>query len=151
MNKIENANDIKSLVATNSTVVLVTYRGSWCPFCKKYLSKLSDTIKSLDSNHTVIGICSESVEECQTHKKNLGLEFELISDQNLLMRDLYKVNTCEKGGNEHLQPSIFIFKDGVKVFEWIQTPSLFKNMGGAINRMTVDDAIKELSSLPVTD
>lgn len=153
MNKIENANDIESLVNSESTVVLMTYRGEWCPFCNKYLSKFSESLKSIDNDKLIVGISSESVEKCEELKNKLNLEFELISDPNLTMHKLHQVNINTGNNNRgpYLQPSVFIFHKGVKVFEWIQHPSLFKNLGGAVNRIPVEDVIKELNSLPIAN
>lgn len=146
MNSINNANDIKQILESHETVILLTYRGSWCPFCRKYLSDFSKAFRSVDKSNKLIGISSESIEESQKLKEQLNLDFELVSDHNFIMNSLYQVKTGENRSGAYLQPSIFIFHKGVKVFEWIQNPSLFKNLGGAINRIPVKDVIKELNA-----
>ena len=95
----------------------------------------------------LVGVSVDDVDECIRLQEKLKLGFQLISDENLIMRDLLNVTTGKGHGKEaYLQPSVFIFIDGKKSFEWIQTPKLL-NLGGAIGRLPIDAVKQKLAEL----
>lgn len=143
---IENKEDFALLVKQAPIVIVTTYRGLWCPFCKKYLKDFNKAMAKFPEQSLLIGVSVDDVSECVTLKEELGLDFNLFSDVNLVLHNEFNVTTGKGHGKEaYLQPSVFIFHNGEKVFEWIQTPKLM-NLGGAIHRISISDIIQRVSA-----
>jgi len=65
-------------------VVVVFYRGGWCPHCQKQLGELQSNQKQFaDAGAIILGISSDSVEDANKTRDKLGLNFELYSDPQL--------------------------------------------------------------------
>ena len=147
IDRINTADDFRALITQARLVVVTSYRGSWCPFCRKYLAELDQARKNFPDNVLLVGISVDTVDECRNLQQKLGLSFDLISDEKLIMRELLNVNTGKGHGKEaYLQPSVFIFRDGDKMFQWIQEPKLM-NLGGAIDRLPVLEVTQQVAEL----
>ncbi len=148
-NKIEEINfseDIKRIVDQSPITLLTSYRGKWCPFCRQYLSELNRVLKS-EGDVLIVGVSVDNTTECQQLAKKLKLEFDLIPDENLVMRDQLDVKTGKGHGKEaYLQPAVFLYNNGELVFQWVQTPKML-NFGGAINRLPVQQIFEEVQKL----
>lgn len=141
--QLHKPEDLKALLGQASIVVINTYRGIWCPFCRKYLSELNKRLAELPEDSLVVGISVDDPATSAKLQHKLKLDFDLVPDENLVMRELFSVTTGKGHGKEaYLQPSVFIFKNGEKVFEWIQTPKML-NFGGAISRLSIDELIAQ--------
>jgi peroxiredoxin len=128
-------------------VVVTSYRGDWCPFCRKYLAEFDQARNNFPNNVLLVGVSVDSVDDCRNLQQKLGLGFDLISDEKLVMRELLNVKTGKGHGKEaYLQPSVFIFRDGDKMFQWIQEPKLM-NLGGAIDRFPVSKVTQQVAEL----
>jgi len=139
--------DFDLMIKQAPLVIVTSYRGSWCPFCRSYLRKFDEARTSFPNNSLLIGVSVDTVEECKDLKIKLDLGFDLVSDENLILRKLLNVATGKGHGKEaYLQPSVFIFTDGQKAFEWIQKPILM-NLGGAIDRIPVNEVIQNVQRL----
>lgn len=71
-------------------LLVVVYRGGWCPYCVKQLKDLQANINRLkDFKVTVIGISPEKETEVRKTKKKNDLSFTLVSDEDgKLLREL---------------------------------------------------------------
>ncbi len=144
---INTADDFSVLITQARLVVVTSYRGSWCPFCRKYLTEFDQARKAFPNHSILVGISVDTVDECRSLQRKLGLGFDLISDENLVMRELLNVNTGKGHGKEaYLQPSVFIFKDGDRMFQWIQESKLV-NLGGAIDRFPVSEVTQQVAEI----
>ncbi|RYZ24456.1 MAG: AhpC/TSA family protein [Chitinophagaceae bacterium] len=73
-------------------VVLVFYRGNWCPYCNKELKNLQDSLQLLtDLNATVIAISPEASEGVQETVKKTGANFSVLSDADAKWAKAYQV------------------------------------------------------------
>ena len=145
--RIETAKDFSALIQQAPLVVVTSYRGSWCPFCRKYLREFDQVRRSFPENSLLVGVSVDTLDECKKLRGKLNLSFDLIPDETLVMRDLLNVAIGTGHGKEaYLQPSVFVFKDGEKSFEWIQQPKLL-NLGGAIDRIPVNKVAQEIAAL----
>ncbi len=145
--RIDTADDFRSLIKQCPLVVVTSYRGNWCPFCRNYLREFDNAHKNFPPKSLLVGISVDTVDECKNLQVKLGLGFDLISDETLVLRELLKVNTGKGHGKEaYLQPSVFVFKDEEKTFEWIQEPKLM-NLGGAIDRLPVSRVVEKVNVL----
>ena len=147
IDRINTADDFSALITQAHLVIVTSYRGNWCPFCRKYLAEFDQARNNLPDNVLLVGVSVDTVEECRNLQRTLGLGFDLISDENLIMRELLDVNTGKGHGKEaYLQPSVFVFRDGDRMFQWIQEPKLM-NLGGAISRLPVAKVIQQVAEL----
>jgi len=146
MSAIQSLESLQELLASHKLVLINTYRGSWRPFCRNYLIGLEKTFKYLGEKISIIGVSVDEPEENAALKASLGIGFDLIQDPYLLFNTELGVYTGKGHGKDaYLQPAIFLFHHGEKVFEWIQTPSLL-NMGGAISRITPQKVLAEVKN-----
>ncbi len=147
IDRINTADDFSVLITQARLVVVTSYRGSWCPFCRKYLGEFDLARKAFPDHSLLVGISVDTVDECGNLQRKLGLSFDLIADEKLIMRELFNVNTGRGHGKEaYLQPSVFIFRDGDSVFQWIQEPKLM-NLGGAIDRLPVLEVTQQVAEI----
>jgi peroxiredoxin len=147
IDRINTVEDFGALTTQARLVVVTSYRGSWCPFCRNYLAEFNQASKDFPNNVLLVGISVDTVDECRNLQRTLGLSFDLISDEKLIMHELLNVNTGKGHGKEaYLQPSVFIFRDGDRMFQWIQEPKLM-NLGGAIDRFPVSKVAQQVAEL----
>lgn len=68
-------------------VVLLFYRGQWCPVCNRHLSQLQKQLDEIESKGVkVIAVSPEKQENLQKTKSKTGAEFTLLFD------DSYKIS-----------------------------------------------------------
>ncbi len=111
-NSIDRINTVESfgaLIQQAPLVVVTSYRGRWCPFCLRYLCAFNKAYKKMPENSLLVGISVDSNDECEKLKQKLKLDFDLISDETLTMRELFSVTTGKGHGKAaYLQPSVLI-------------------------------------------
>lgn len=73
-------------------IVLVTYRGGWCPYCNTHLQALKDVVKPLQEAQGQIVAVSVDLptEEDKTVAKH-GLPYVVLSDPNAQMLEDYNI------------------------------------------------------------
>lgn len=73
-------------------VVLVFYRGEWCPICTKHLSNMQDSLKYItDKGAQVFAISPENQTRAAKTRDNTRAEFQLIFDDGYAISDAYGV------------------------------------------------------------
>lgn len=101
--------DLASLWAAQP-VVVVFYRGHWCPHCQYQFGELQKHKQDfLDRHVNVIGISSDEPSDLDTMKNKVGLTFELYSDAGLVVIQKWGV---EDFGNSIAKPATFIVNPG---------------------------------------
>lgn len=74
-------------------VVLVFYRGQWCPFCNKHLSQLNDSLSQIQAKGaTVVAISPETDENIAKTVEKTKASFAILHDEQLVVMKSYKVN-----------------------------------------------------------
>ena len=73
-------------------ILLIFYRGNWCPYCRKHLSSLQKNLEELTNKGIyVIVVTPETVEKTKETTKKLKTGFSIVHDvDNMIMND-YKV------------------------------------------------------------
>ena len=76
--------DLKSYIG-NRKVVLVFYRGGWCPYCMRHLSALQEVKEEIDQlGFELIAITPDDFSQLDTSlKRSNGIEYRLFSDKNI--------------------------------------------------------------------
>lgn len=90
----QNANlvSLDSLTQTGP-VVLIFYRGYWCPYCNKHLSQLQDSLQMIvNMGASVVAIAPELPENVAKTITKTHATFPVLSDKNLEIMKLYKVD-----------------------------------------------------------
>ena len=149
-NEIKTIDDFNQLVGETPLMIVTSYRGDWCPFCRSYLSELNKHLIDFPEDSRLVGISVDDQSRAKALQAKLGLDFDLLTDKNLVLHQSLGIKTGKMPGKaEYLQPSVLIYRDGQQVFEWIQTPKLL-NMGGATRRLSVADVVKEAAEIALT-
>lgn len=83
--------DLKSLL-TKGPVVLVFYRGQWCPYCNRYLSALQDSLSLITAKGaTVVAVTPEINENISKTIEKSDASFPILHDNGLTIMKNYKV------------------------------------------------------------
>lgn len=74
-------------------VVIIFYRGYWCPVCNKHLTEFTQKAKQIEAaGAKLIAISSESYDNVAKTKKQTGANFTIISDADGSIRKAFDVN-----------------------------------------------------------
>ena len=125
--------NLKELLKSGS-VVLLFYRGEWCPFCNQQLQALQDSMGLITAKGAhIIAVSPEKGENIAKTIKKTKATFNVVSDDNSKILNAYKVafeldeNTTEKykgygvnlierngsNGNNLPVPAVYVInKDG---------------------------------------
>lgn len=75
-----------------SDVLLVFYRGHWCPICNRHLAAFQQELTQLQaSGINVLAITPDNIEDAMTTSKKNELSFPILSDSNNEVMRKYKV------------------------------------------------------------
>ncbi len=73
-------------------VVLIFYRGEWCPYCNKELQKLQDTLEAIQSKGAaVVAVTPEKPENILKTIEKTKVTFSIIHDEELKIMKAYDV------------------------------------------------------------
>jgi peroxiredoxin len=91
-------------------VVVVFYRGHWCPHCKQQLGDLNQHQKQLAEREAiVVAISSDPPADAAELHRKLGLTFEVYSDPELAVITKWGVDDYGKG---IARPATFVVEQG---------------------------------------
>lgn len=80
------------IILQNSNILLLFYRGNWCPYCKKHLLSLQENLEKLNSKGIfVIVVTPEKVEKIKETSKDWKSSFSIIHDVENKIMNNYKV------------------------------------------------------------
>ncbi|MFL5740006.1 MAG: peroxiredoxin-like family protein [Flavisolibacter sp.] len=73
-------------------VVVVFYRGNWCPYCNRYLKHLQDSLELIKGKGAqIVAITPEAAEAIDTTVAHTGASFPIIYDKDMKIANGYKV------------------------------------------------------------
>ena len=73
-------------------VVLVFYRGQWCPYCNRELSRLHDSLQLIkDKGATLVAITPEQPENVAKTVEKTQAEYSILYDEGLKIMKAYDV------------------------------------------------------------
>lgn len=74
-------------------VVVLFYRGNWCPYCNKQLKELQDSLLYITSKGaSVVAITPEAIEGVDETIKKTGASFPIIYDKGVKISKAYHVS-----------------------------------------------------------
>ncbi len=73
-------------------LVVIFYRGKWCPVCNKYLNNLADSLQYItNKNALVLIVGPESIENAEKTENKTSSDFILIADKNAKIQKYFDV------------------------------------------------------------
>lgn len=145
----------------NAVVVLVFYRGGWCPFCSTQLRELQQNLKEFKARGATLAALSvDTVENSAATQKKNDLGFSILSDPKANILGLYNlkleldnetlkkykeygINIEKASGEKHHQiavPAVFII-DKKGVIRWSYVNLDYKT------RAKVSDILEQIDKL----
>ena len=89
-------------------IVLIFYRGHWCPICNKHLGAVQDSLKFItDRGATVVAISPEKPEYLEKMADKTGAAFRLLYDEGYTIADAYDV-TFTPGKRQMIMYNTFL-------------------------------------------
>lgn len=73
-------------------VVIIFYRGEWCPVCSRYLSNFQDSLQYIiDKGAVVLAVTPEKISSAKSMKEKTGSTFTFVSDADESIMKNYDV------------------------------------------------------------
>lgn len=90
----QNGNDvILKELRKKGPVVVVFYRGNWCPYCNKELRRLQDSLELIKAKGAkLIAVTPEGKEGIDSTVSKTGASFPIISDEGMKIATEYGVS-----------------------------------------------------------
>jgi peroxiredoxin len=94
----EHSNEFRlSDALAKGPVVLIFYRGYWCPVCNKHLGQIQDSLQLITGKGvTVVAISPEKPEYLDKMREKTGASFRLLYDEGYHIADAYDVTFTPK-------------------------------------------------------
>lgn len=91
--KDQNGNEVRLKdLLKKGKVVLVFYRGQWCPYCNKHLKRLVDSLQLIkDKGAMVVAVTPEKPESVAVTVEKTKAEFPILYDEDLKIMKAYDV------------------------------------------------------------
>ncbi|MEP6700969.1 MAG: peroxiredoxin-like family protein [Bacteroidota bacterium] len=91
--KDQNGKNIKLKdLLKKGKVVLIFYRGEWCPYCNKELSRLQDSLQLImDKGATLVAVSPEKPENISKTVEKTKASYSILYDEGLKIMKAYHV------------------------------------------------------------
>lgn len=91
--KDQNGNEVRLKdLLKQGKVVLVFYRGQWCPYCNKELARLQDSLQLIkDKGATLVAVTPEQPENVAKTVEKTKAEYSILYDEGLKIMKAYDV------------------------------------------------------------
>ncbi len=159
--KDQDGNDVvlKDL-RKKGNIVLVFYRGSWCPHCSRYLKQLQNSFEDFkEKGAQVIIVTPQGDEGIDSAVAKSGASFPVIHDKDMKIANNYKVayKVDERTYGRYKNAGIDLLKENNQVKDaWLPVPAVYIiNTEGSITfryfeedykkRVPIADILKALS------
>lgn len=89
----QNGKNIDSeLILKENRILLIFYRGNWCPYCKKHLLELQDRLEEINEKGiVVIVVTPENEEKIIETTTKFKVSYSILHDVNNVIMNNYKV------------------------------------------------------------
>jgi peroxiredoxin len=127
---------------TGKTVIVIFYRGQWCPYCSKQLKGLNDSLQFIAQKGAIVVAVTPEINENVTKTiEKTQASFPILTDENLKVMTAYKVafavdaETIERykkygidfdkangvNGANLPVPAVYIIKNGIITWRYFDT------------------------------
>ena len=95
-------------------VLMIFYRGHWCPFCVGHLQDIQTMLPELEKRgYQVLAISPDDATDMQKMADRMDRPYQFLSDAGLKVSDLYGIRK-----DEELPHPAMILLDGQGIVEW---------------------------------
>ncbi|MER2494225.1 peroxiredoxin family protein [Catenovulum sediminis] len=99
-------------LAGEQNLLIVFYRGDWCPFCINQLESFEAVLPELDKHNTqLVAISPDSVATNKNTQRQFGQNYLFLSDENLTVIDMFGLKKDETTPH----PATLLVKKGGEV------------------------------------
>jgi peroxiredoxin len=133
-------------------VVLMFYRGNWCPYCNRHLAKMQDSLQLIaEKGATLVAITPEQAEGvAQTIDKTKAV-YSILSDTEMKIAKAYKVDYAvdDRTVNRYKNAGIDLLQtNGQKGKAMLPVPAVYIiNKDGAITYRFFEEDYKKRPSV----
>ena len=79
-------------ILEKNKILLLFYRGNWCPYCRKHLKSLQENLSALSKKgYYVVVVTPEKPEKTQETTKKVNASFSIVHDKANSIMNNYKV------------------------------------------------------------
>ena len=132
-------------------VVVMFYRGYWCPFCNRQLKGLQDSLQLIkDKGATLVAITPESSVGIDTTIIRTGATFPLLTDVDGKMAAAYAVSfkVDDRTVNRYKMAGIDLLKTNVQKEATLPVPAVYIiNKEGSVTYRYFDDNYRKRVSV----
>ena len=102
-------------------VILIFYRGGWCPYCNGYFSELEKVESQLiELGYQIIAVTPDKLENINETRAKWDIKYKILSDGSCLVADAFGIAYLNDKHGCLPVPAVYIInKEGVIVFEYI--------------------------------
>ena len=119
-------------------VLMIFYRGHWCPFCVGHLQDIQSLLPELEKRgYQVLAISPEDATDMQKIADRMDRPYRFLSDINLKVTDLYGIRR-----DEELPHPAMIVLDDLGIVKWFYVGENYKQRPSAQQLRKVLDRIK---------
>lgn len=144
---LNNTSVVLNQQLSKKPVVLIFYRGGWCPYCNIHLKELQEIEKDIiQKGYTVIGVSPDKLSTLNTHKSRKNLHITMVSDSKMKLAqafgvafqvqksmvkkylESYGIDLVKDSGEEHNLlpvPSVFVLNKS-RVIQYVYTNVNYK-------------------------
>jgi peroxiredoxin len=156
----QNGNEVNLKdLRKKGSVIVIFYRGNWCPYCNKELTRFQDSLQLLkDKGAQVVAITPEGAEGISKTVEKTKATFPIITDKDMKIAKGYQVSfeVDEKTMARYKNAGIDLLANNVqKEKAFLPVPAVYiVNKDGAVTfryfdadyrkRVFVKDILKEL-------
>ena len=118
-------------------VLMIFYRGHWCPFCVGHLQDIQSLLPELEKRgYQVLAISPEDATDMQKIADRMDRPYRFLSDINLKVTDLYGIRR-----DEELPHPAMIVLDDLGIVKWFYVGENYKQRPSAQQLRKVLDRI----------
>ena len=118
-------------------ILMIFYRGHWCPFCVGHLQDIQTLLPELERRgYQVLAISPDDATGMQKMAERMDRPYEFLSDVNLVVTDLYGIRR-----DEELPHPAMILLDEQSIVQWFYIGEDYKVRPSATQLQQVLDRL----------
>lgn len=109
-------------------VVLVFYRGQWCPYCNRHLKRLEDSLQLIkDKGATLLAVSPEKPESISITVEKTKASYSILYDEGLKIMKAYDVEyeLSENTVTRYRNSNIDIIENNGKNGKYLPVPAIY--------------------------
>ncbi len=159
---LNNTSKVLYQKVSEKPIVLIFYRGGWCPYCNVHLKELQGIEKDLtQKGYALIAVSPDKSSTLNAHKSKKSLHITMVSDSDMKLAqafgvafkvqksmvkkylDSYNIDIVRDSGKDHNLlpvPSVFVLNKS-RVIQYVYTNANYKVRLSGVELLKALDAI----------